>query len=151
MRLQDIMSQPVETIPPTTPVAEARSTMKRQGIHHLVVTTGRTIVGVVSARDLAGAAADEEVSLVMTDQVVTAPPRATVREAANLLRGRAVGCLPVVTAGRVVGIVTTSDLLELLGKGAERPIEESVRWTLRARGPRKGRPTTDRKRLSYAR
>jgi acetoin utilization protein AcuB len=151
MRLQDIMSQPVETIAPTTPVGEAKSTMKRRGVHHLVVTAGRKIAGVVSARDLVGAAADEEVSLVMADQVVTAPPRATVREAANLLRGQAVGCLPVVSAGRVVGIVTISDLLELLGKGAQRPVEESVSWTLRARAPRKGRPTADRKRLSYAR
>jgi CBS-domain-containing membrane protein len=150
MRLQDIMSTPVETVTPHTPVAEAHGLMKRQGIHHLVVMDGRKAVGVVSARDLTANRAGS-VGDIMSAPVATARPRATVREAANLLRGRTVGCLPIVDGGKVVGIVTTSDLLELLGRGVERPIERSTSWTLRGRGPRKRRPTSDRQGLAYSR
>jgi hypothetical protein len=39
-----------------------------------------------------------------------------------------------------LGIVTTTDLLDLIGRGAERPIERSTRRTLSARGPRRARP-----------
>ena len=44
-------------------------------------------------------------------------PEATVRQAANRLRGRGVGCLAVMDDGRLRGIVTTQDLLELIGRG----------------------------------
>jgi CBS domain-containing protein len=72
-----------------------------------------------------------------------------------LMRGRTVGCLLVVEDGRVVGIVTTTDLLDQLGRGATRPTARTERPPLRrppgsglargkkaprsATGPRRGR------------
>jgi CBS domain-containing protein len=150
MRLQDIMSTPVETIAAHVPASEAHALMKRRGIHHLVVIEGARVVGVVSTRDL-WTGRSGSVGEAMSAPVATARPRATVREAANLLRGRTIGCLPIVEAGRVLGIVTISDLLGLIGRGVERPIERSTRWTLRARGPRKRQPSGDRQSLSYSR
>jgi CBS domain-containing protein len=91
------------------------------------------------------------VTEVMARDLATAGTRDSVRVAANRMRGRTVGCLPVVDGGRVVGIVTTADLLELIGRGVERPIARSTRWTLAGRGPRKRRPTEDRQRTSYSR
>lgn len=151
MRLKDIMSTPVQSIVPETSVPEARALMKRQGVHHLIVKNGRAILGVLSAQDLVGANATQSVSLFMTERPVTATGRTTVKEAANLLRGHGVGCLPVLEAGQVAGIVTISDLLELLGKGIERPIPDTTRRTLRARGPRKARPTADHRGVEYTR
>ena len=139
MRMQDIMSTPVETITAQAAAGEAQALMKQRGIHHLVVMDGRKAIGVISARDLT-ARRSGSVGDMMSAPVATARPRATVREAANLLRGRTVGCLPIVDGGKVVGIVTISDLLELIGRGVERPIERSTSWTLRGRGPRKRRP-----------
>jgi acetoin utilization protein AcuB len=98
---------------------------------------------VVSSHDLGGSEAGESarrgksVAEVMTSRPVTVAPDTTVREAANRLRGRKIGCLPVVEKGRLVGIVTTTDLLDLLGRGAERPVEMGKRWTLKHRGPRR--------------
>jgi CBS domain-containing protein len=149
MRLQDIMTSPVETITPDASVSEARQRLKTLGANHLVVKRGNAIAGVLSSRDLARAAPDDPVSQVMSDHLVSATPKTTVREAANLLRGRTIGCLPVVDRGRVVGIITVSDLLELIGKGVEKPIAKSARWTLRSRGPRKTRPSLDRTRSSF--
>jgi CBS domain-containing protein len=71
---------------------------------------------------------------VMFRHVVTGTPDLTIREAANLLRGRTIGALPIFQSGRLVGLVTISDLLEVLGRGAERPVASSTRWTLRDRG-----------------
>jgi acetoin utilization protein AcuB len=149
--MHEIMSSPVETIAPDATVAAAKARMKTQGIHHLVVGGRGQIRGVLSARELRGVDADTEVSAVMATEVVTAAPRDTIRVAANLLRGRGVGCLPIVERGRVVGMVTISDLLELLGKGVSRPVASSTRWTLKARGPRKARPSQDRRQLEYSR
>ena len=73
----------------------------------------------------------------MTSPAVTASPRMTLRQAANLLRGRTIGCLPVVEGGKLVGILTTTDLLELIGRGIERPTAKGKRWVMKGRGPRR--------------
>ncbi len=138
MRLQDIMSTAVETVAPEASISEARSRMRTRRIRHLVVLDGREVVGVVSDRDLGGRlgpTGDRAVADLMERSVVTVTPETTVRQAANLLRGRNIGCLPIVDDGRVVGIVTVTDLLELIGRGVERPIARSKRWSLtRAQG-----------------
>jgi acetoin utilization protein AcuB len=142
MRIQDTMNSTVETIRPEESAETAWRRMTAHRMRHLVVVDGRQIVGVVSDRDLGGGEAGvsarqgKAVSDVMTPKPVTVGPTTTIREAANLLRGRAISCLPVVDDGRLVGIVTTTDLLELVGRGAERPIEVGKRWTLKHRGPR---------------
>ena len=71
----------------------------------------------------------------MTAPAATVEPATTVRQAANVMRGRSIGCLVVVKAGRVAGIVTVSDLLELVGRGLDRGMATSKRWTLRHRTP----------------
>jgi acetoin utilization protein AcuB len=147
MRLDDIMSTQVKTIVPGATVAEARTLMSTADIHHLIVVEDTLVVGVLSARDLGGRAgagrADIDaapVSEVMSADVVSMAPDATIRQVANRLRGRGIGCVAVMDGAKLRGIVTTSDLLELIGRGVERPIEGSVRWTMRGRGPRNGRP-----------
>ena len=73
----------------------------------------------------------------MTAPAVSATSDMTVRKAANLLRGRSIGCLPVMEDGDLVGIVTTTDLLERIGRGAEHPVSKGKRWILKGRGPRR--------------
>jgi hypothetical protein len=51
------------------------------------------------------------------------------------MRGRSVGCLVVATGDSVVGIVTISDLLELIGRGLDRGVATNKRWTLKHRVP----------------
>lgn len=140
MRIQDIMSRDIKTITPSATANDARSAMRLNGIHHLVVVEGREVAGIISARDVGaktGARNGVSVRELMSAPVVTVRPDATIRQAANLLRGHTVGCLVVLDGSKPAGIVTTTDLLELIGKGVERPIERSTRWTLRSRGPRR--------------
>lgn len=142
MRLGDIMETSVNTIGLEDQAELAWDRMRLGRIHHLVVMNNRAVVGVVSDRDLGGARGarlreGRQVADLMTRSVVTATPTTTVREAANLMRGRTIGCLPVVDRGSLRGIVTATDLLELIGKGAERPTARAQRAILRGRGPRR--------------
>lgn len=140
MRLGDIMSEEVETIAASALLDEARERMKRQDVRHLVVTDRGSVVGVISQRDLGRGGRRNGATKVreaMSTPVVTAGPRTNVREAANLLRGHRIGCLPIVEDGRPVGMVTVSDLLDLIGKGVERAPRGSQHWEEKHRGRRK--------------
>ena len=146
MRVQEVMTENVRTVPVDTPAEQAWSLMKTDGIHHLVVTDGRRIVGVLSNRDggrrSAGARDVVTVQELMTKPVVTIAPDATIRQAANMMRGRTIGCLPVTRGDRLVGIVTTSDLLDAVGGGVDRPSRPSRR-TLNYKTPhRRKHPST---------
>jgi acetoin utilization protein AcuB len=116
----------VETIDIDASAETAWHRMQARKIHHLVVTRDGEPAGVISAHDLSGprgvalrwAGSVEE---LMSPGIVTAGPETTVREAANLLRGRNIGCLPILRGRAVVGIVTITDLIELVGRGLEKP------------------------------
>jgi acetoin utilization protein AcuB len=129
MRLAQIMTQDVLGTTPQHLVADAMEEMRRRNVHHLVVIDDGNVVGILSMRDGTGVAAGSRVGDVMRTELVTASTETTVREAANLLRGNMIGCLPVFEDDQLVGIVTITDLLELLGRGAERPAAPPPRST----------------------
>lgn len=123
----DIMTKTVRAIGLHATLADAHALMRETGIHHLVVMKSGHVVGVLSSRDCDRArathfmAGDEAwtVEEMMTARVVVVAPETPVREAAKKLRGYAIGCLPVIDGKDLVGIVTISDLLDLLA--TERP------------------------------
>ena len=140
IRLRDVMKTRVQSILPRDSAASARSQMRQSRIRHLVVSDGAHVVGVVSDRDLVGLgrlAASTAVGDLMVSPVVRGYPEMTVRQAANQLRGHSIGCLPVFEDERLVGIVTTTDLLELIGRGFEPPASKGRRTILKGRGPRR--------------
>ncbi|MBL9019186.1 MAG: CBS domain-containing protein [Myxococcales bacterium] len=112
----EIMTTPVKTVPPDLDTAAARHLMRKARVHHLVVMEGDRIVGILSQRDLGGTCEESlpagRIDAVMRTDVVAIPPGATVRAAAAMLRGYDIGCLPVVDGKTLVGILTTSDLLD---------------------------------------
>jgi len=137
MRIREIMTEPVETVTPSMALDQAAGLMGALRVHHLVVKDGPKIVGVLSTRDLprAGAAHDGGVVRdVMSSHIATVDEGETVRKAANLMRGRSISCLVATRNGRMAGIVTVSDLLDLLGKGGERRVA-NARASLHYRVP----------------
>lgn len=118
------------TISPDATLAEARTLLSRHGMRHLPVVDGGKLRGLISESDIrqaslpgsaASAGRETEALLglirvreVMTRAVVTIGPEATVGQAAKLLVSRKIGGLPVVEGDRVLGIITTTDVLEAL-------------------------------------
>ncbi len=124
MKVRDIMHAMVETVDQEERAEAAYNVMRVKRIHHLIVTAGPEIVGVLSERDLGGKDREamrqtHKVLNFMTPYAVKAKPDMTVRQAANLMRGWSIGCLPVVDRGRLVGILTVSDLLDLVARGRD--------------------------------
>jgi ribosome-associated translation inhibitor RaiA len=121
------------------------------------VTSNGDLAGVISERDLGGAHGEafrksRSVQDLMNPRVVSAQPTMTLRQAANLMRGRTIGSLPVLEDGHIVGIVTATDVLDALGRGATRPtrrpelravrMTESRRQAARRKGLRRARVST---------
>jgi len=146
MRVYEVMSKAVETVKPGVAAAEASTRMRQKKIHHLVVTRGTEPVGVVSERDLGGAKLPRSlgqftVEDLMSSPVITVTTRTLVRRAATLMKGRSVGSLIVTSAnGKVAGIVTVSDLLDLLARA---PLSPSNRDKRRAKDAKDARSWDD--------
>jgi CBS domain-containing protein len=94
--------------------------MRALRIRHLVVVDGGRLIGVLARHDLSGphGGASRRMGRQVVDLMHRDPafvrPSASVRRAAVLLRDSDAGCLAVVERGRVVGVVTVSDLLRLV-------------------------------------
>jgi len=138
LRVRDIMKPRVETVDQDETAEAAYNRMRLNKIHHLIVTGEDGIVGVISERDLGGRdrgllRQTHRVANVMTPYAVKARPEMAVRQAARLMHGWTIGCLPVVDRGKLVGIVTVSDLLDLVARGADSEPSPAPRWpTVRA-------------------
>lgn len=110
----------VATIEGAESVRNALALLTEKGIGALVVSSdGRRIDGIVSERDVArglhvhGAGLlTEPVSSVMTAQVHTCPPTASVHELAQMMTDKRVRHVPVVADGALVGIVSIGDVVK---------------------------------------
>ena len=127
MRVRDLVSRPPITVPPETPVTEARGLMARERIRHLLVIDNQQLLGIVTDRDIRLNLPSQATSLsvweinhllatltvrrVMTASVITVGPDREAHEAARLMLEHKIGALPVVDGGRLIGIVTETDLL----------------------------------------
>jgi CBS domain-containing protein len=126
MRLNELMHSRVVTVGSHESASAAWSQMRRHRIRHLVVTSDGELAGVISERDLGGRHGEgvregRSVEEMMSRRVVSGTPRMTLRDAANLMRGRMIGSLPVLDDGKLVGIVTATDVLDAMGRGSARP------------------------------
>lgn len=137
MQIRDVMTTPVITIGPEENASAAWKRMRRRGIRHLVVADDARLVGVISERDLGGRGGDERrknrsVQQLMTPNVETAHPDMPLDRAADLMRERLIGSLPVVDDDRFVGIATATDVFEALGRDAMGALSGAERQLLRS-------------------
>ncbi|HEY7205957.1 MAG TPA: CBS domain-containing protein [Methylomirabilota bacterium] len=115
------------TVPPETPILEARRLMLDKRIRHLLVTEGERLLGIVTDRDIRLNLPSRATSLsvweinhlllkltvdeVMTRGVITIGPERDARDAAQLMLDHSIGALPVTDAGALRGIITETDVL----------------------------------------
>lgn len=130
MNIGELMSAHPKTVTPQDSLLDATKILKESGFKHLPVVDNGDLVGVVTDRDLKRASASDATTLevhellylldkvkveqIMVRDPVTTQPEDTVESAAKLMIDRKVGCLPVVSGGKLSGIVTKGDLVKLL-------------------------------------
>ena len=124
MNLVNLMKTDVVTTFPAEDAAAAWELMQMKRCHHLVVIGDEGVVGILSERDLGGKNGGpiregRTVEDLMSKGVVTATPETSLHEAAELMRGGSLGCLPIMEGDRLQGIVTTTDLLKLIAGSSE--------------------------------
>jgi len=129
-KLRELMTTPVYSLRETDTLQNARALMDQKHIRHVPITSGEnTFSGLITNRDVLAntishlAEIDKDtqdeidagipLKEIMRTDVRTLSPDDTVKEAANILHHHKYGCLPVVENGKLVGIVTEADFLQL--------------------------------------
>lgn len=128
--VSEIMSRDLITLTTSDDLVTAEELFKKHNIRHIPVINGKAIVGILSYTDLlrisfADAVDDDErvdtmvynmftISQVMARDVISVPSNTTIREVAKFLAKKEFHALPVVDNEKLVGIVTTTDLINYL-------------------------------------
>ncbi|OPX83831.1 MAG: CCA-adding enzyme [Pelotomaculum sp. PtaB.Bin104] len=117
-----IMSTPVKIISPDTVIAEAGQVMLRYGHSGLPVVKDGSVVGIVSRRDVDKAVhhglGHAPVKGFMTNNPVFVGPQVSAQVVQDLMIEHDIGRLPVIEDGRLLGIITRSDVLRTLHGGS---------------------------------
>lgn len=127
------MKMTVHTVKPRDSVAHARAILEEHRINQLPVVQAGKLVGIVTDRDLrdapraveiaasaatghAGKADPDKIAVeaVMSNNVKTLAPTETIAEAARVMRRERYGAIPIVEKGVLRGILTRSDLLDVI-------------------------------------
>jgi len=119
MNVGDIMTSNVSTVRPEDLLATASQVMLWAGGRHLPVLENERVVGVLSEGDLFRARAEAEPRRILVREAMTSPvlsigPNDAVSVAAGRMSARKIGCLPVLENDRLVGIITTTDVLDAI-------------------------------------
>ena len=129
------MCRPVISVSPEAPINEVLIMFRKEHIRRAPVIKNGKLVGIISERDLLNASPSSATSLsvwelnyliskvtvkdVMSKKVISIDTDTPIEEAARIMADKKIGGLPVTSAGKVVGIITETDLfkifLELMG------------------------------------
>jgi acetoin utilization protein AcuB len=150
MHVEELMTTAANliTVPPETPILEARRLMLDKRIRHLLVTEDDRLVGIVTDRDIRLNLPSRATSLsvweinhlllkltvdeVMTRGVITIGPDREARDAAQLMLDHSIGALPVTDGGTLMGIITETDVLRAFvwmsgGRASAAPVSRGRR------------------------
>lgn len=117
MLVRDIMQKNVVTTKPDATVKEAAAVMSRMHIGSLVVLDKEKIVGILTERNILVSIADghdPELTTaedIMAKKVITVAPDETIDKAVGLMAEYKIKKLPVVEGGKLIGIITASDII----------------------------------------
>jgi len=129
--LLDHKGRTIHSIAPSAPVLEAIRLMADHRIGALLVMQGEELVGIVSERDYARkvilmgrSSAETPVSQIMSSPVLTVSARNSVQECMELMTRERVRHLPVLEAGKIVGVISIGDLVRAVMEEQQQTIEQ---------------------------
>jgi CBS domain-containing protein len=115
VQISDLMSFPVISVEPNTPLNQVAETLRERGITGLPVVDGQRLVGVISRRDFKkikkSHRLEAPVKAFMNSAPISIPATVSPREVARLMVKHDIGRLPVVEDDRIIGIVSRSDIM----------------------------------------
>jgi CBS domain-containing protein len=113
----DMMSSPVTTVSPTLPVRDVITMMYTSKHLGFPVVERDTLIGMVTLADVNRTSSIDREAMqvrdIMTRDPVTLPPSAPVIEALKIMSARNFGRIPVVQDGKILGIVTRTDIIKV--------------------------------------
>jgi CBS domain-containing protein len=125
----------IHAIEPDKPVLDAIRLMAEKYIGALLVMKGSQLLGIVSERDYARkvilkgrSSAETPVREIMSVSVLTVAPGDSVNHCMKLMTDRRVRHLPVVDAGRVLGVVSIGDLVKAVIEDQAQELEHMQRY-----------------------
>ncbi|MEM7508946.1 MAG: DUF294 nucleotidyltransferase-like domain-containing protein [Pseudomonadota bacterium] len=116
IRVEDLMTRDPRSLPPEATVREAAIVMAEAHISSVCITRGDTLEGITTVRDLSGKVVafglpgTTPLVQVMTRDPITLPPRAIGSDVLHMMVEQRIGHVPIVEQGRLIGIVTQTDL-----------------------------------------
>ncbi|SFR17837.1 DUF294 nucleotidyltransferase-like domain-containing protein [Poseidonocella sedimentorum] len=128
-----LMSRAPETCPPATPIRDAAARMRRAHISSICVADEAGFHGIVTLRDMNGRVIvdgvdpTDPVSRIMTAAPLTLGPRALVTDVLHLMVEQRIGHIPIVEDGRLLGIVTQTDLTRAQALSSAEIVERVAR------------------------
>jgi acetoin utilization protein AcuB len=115
MRVTERMSSKPTSVSPRDTLAAAKALMDAEGFHRLPVLEAGRLVGILSERDLRmhwGYLDSTRVDAAMKTDPMFVSPETGIEDAARIMLRHTIGALPVVDKGKLVGIITTTDILK---------------------------------------
>ena len=123
--VKDIMKKNVITIDEAESIQDAAQMMTDANVGCVIVTRKNNPVGIITERDFVTKVAAEgrplftDISEVMSVPLIVVNPEETVWDAAEIMRAKGIHKLPVQEGTKIVGIVTTTDLVEICSYGSD--------------------------------
>jgi len=123
--VKDIMKKNVITVDESLSIQEVAVKMTIANVGCVIVTRKDEPVGIITERDFVTKIAAEgrplftDVYEIMSLPLTTINPDDTVWDAAELMRGKGIHKLPVQEGTKIVGIVTTTDIVEICSYGSD--------------------------------
>ncbi|MDD1704793.1 MAG: CBS domain-containing protein [Methanoregula sp.] len=113
----DIMSGPVTTVPSNLPVSQVITMMYTSKHLGFPVIERDTLVGMITLADVNRRSSIDREAMqvrdIMTRDLITLPPTAPVIDALKIMSARNIGRIPIVSEGKVLGIVTRTDIIKI--------------------------------------
>ena len=115
MLISRLMTHQPVTVSSQDHLQTAATLMERGGFRRVPVVDGDSLVGIITDRDIrrhVGYLDSTKITAAMTADPKTVTPKMSVEDAARLMISHKIGGLPVVEDGKLVGILTTTDVLK---------------------------------------
>jgi len=116
IKVSQIMSSSVDSIPPDLSVFDASAIMEAKHIKRLPILSGNHLVGIVTQTDLTRALTSyciwKDVVEIMSSDIAVVQTKATVAEAAQIMNSRNISCIVALEENEVQGIITERDILK---------------------------------------